>query len=1154
MDGDEKNDFLRNLWRGVSVESIVEGDLMHADTKPMKKRLFPVLVGLFVMIFFADGVTVSEAKSFEPLLLQSPTLSSTQIAFSYGGEIWIVSRDGGDAQRLVTGSDRLRGPIFSPDGTMIAYTGNYNGNDDLYVVPATGGEPRRLTYHPGTDLAIGWTPDGKNILFVSTRASYSDAMQFFTMPLHGDPLPTELPLPMGWQGSYSPDGKQLAYVPNFQWEPYWRDYRGGQTTPIWIAKLSDSSIVKIPRDNSNDKNPMWVGDTVYFLSDRNGPTTLFSYDVKSGKVTELIHNTGFNIISASAGPWGIVYDQFGSLHIYDFATRTEHQVHVRIAADMPQVRPHFEHITADVIQDQEISPTGKRAVFEAHGQILTVPAEKGDIRNLTPISGVANRNPAWSPDGKSVAWFSDESGEYALHIRDELGLGKVRKIALDHPPSFYYDLTWSPDSQKIAYSDKRLNLWYLNLTNGTPVQVDTDYYDEGPGPFNVQWSSDSRWLTYNRILPNFLHAVFIYSLPSGKTTQITDGMSDARYPVFDKGGKYLYFAASTDYGLTAGDSDMSGISRPVTYSVYAVVLQTNTPSPVALQSDDENAETNKDGADFALPASPDNFGWLPFSGKKTKPEATKADAETKKPAETNAITIDFANISQRIVSLPIPARNYVELEAGKPGVLFLVEGPVLVNAPGGGSMSLHRFDLDKRKTGQILDHIEAFHLSANGEKMLYRKDGAFYIADSFKAPEGAGALDLSGMEVYVDPQAEWRQMYHEVWRIERDFFYNPHFNGLDIAEAERVYEPFLDRVASRDDLTDLFRQMIGNLVVGHLWVRGGTEPKIDEVNVGLLGADYEIAHDRYHFKNIYSGQNWNPGLQAPLTQPGVNVNAGEYLLAVNGRQLYATNDLYSFFQETAGKQTVISVGSKPDGSDSRDVTVLPVDSEFALRNYAWIEGNRRKVDEMTGGRVAYVYLPDTMFGGYKNFNRYFFSQTDKQAAIIDERFNHGGYLADYIVDYLRRPILNRVMTREGHDISEPLGIFGPKVMIINQFAGSGGDALPWYFRKLNIGPLVGTTTWGGLVGIGGYPTLIDGGTVMAPRWAIYGLNGKWDVENHGIAPDDEVEMDPKLVREGHDPQLEQAVKVVLQLLKEHPPEQYPRPAYPDYHQTLPAVP
>ena len=1113
-----------------------------------------------VILLWAAGADLSAAKSFEPLLLRSPALSQTQIAFASGGEIWIVNRNGGEAHRLVTGSDRLDGPVFSPDGTMIAYTGNYHGNDDVYVVPAAGGEPRRLTYHPGEDIAVGWAPDGKNVLFTSQRASYSDPRQFFTMPVGGG-FPTELPLPMGSAGSYSPDGTHLAYVPIFEWEPDWKQYHGGQTTPIWIADLADSSIVKIPRDSSNDKNPMWVGHTIYFLSDRNGPVTLFAYDLNTKRVTEVVHNTGFDIKSASAGPGGIVYDQFGSLQLYDFATRTEHVVHVRIAADMPQLSPHFEKIKAGDIRSLGISPTGKRAVFEAHGEIVTVPAEKGDIRNLTRSPAVADRDPAWSPDGKQVAWFSDESGEYALHIRDQHGLGEVRKITLDQPPSFYYRPTWSPDSRKIAYSDKRLNLWYVDVTNGVPVKVDTDYYDEGPSPFNITWSPDSHWLAYNRILPSHLHAISVYSLEAKKNTQITDGMSDALYPAFDRSGKYLYFAASTDFGLTAGDSDMSGIARPVTYSVYAAVLRTDLPSPVAPQSDDENTEKDsKSGDQPAAPVKTDDTKHVAESGSSatngTAVASSEKDEEGGKKLEMPAtVTIDFENIGQRIVALPIPARNYVDLRAGTNGILYLSEGPAVINTGEPETFSIHRFDLEKRKTEKILDDLKAFALSANGEKMVYRKGDTFYIADSSKAPEdGKGALKMDDMEVYVDPPAEWRQMYHEVWRIERDFFYDPHFHGLNLEQAERVYAPFLDRVASRDDLNDLFREMIGNLVVGHLWVRGGTEPEIHEIKVGLLGADYDIANGRYRFKRILNGENWNPKLQAPLTQPGVNVKEGEYLLAVNGRELTATNNLYQFFQETAGRQTVLEVGTNADGSKSREATVVPVDSEFALRNLAWIEDNRRKVDAMTGGRVAYVYLPDTMYGGYNNFNRYFFSQTDKQAAIIDERFNHGGWLADYIVDYLRRPILNRVATREGHDLSEPLGIYGPKVMLINQFAGSGGDALPWYFRKLKIGPLVGMKTWGGLVGIGGYPALMDGGTVMAPRWAIYGLEGKWEVENHGVAPDDEVAMDPKLVREGHDPQLEEAVKVVLELLKKNPPPEYPHPPYPDYHQQLPPAP
>jgi tricorn protease len=912
-------------------------------------------IAIVILAFFFN---LPVARAFEPLFLHHPTLSSTQIAFAYGGEIWVVNRDGGDAQRLITGSDRLAGPFFSPDGMMIAYTGNYNGNDDVYVVSASGGEPTRLTYHPGEDVVVGWTPDGKNVLFASQRASFSDPMQFYTVGTNGG-FPAELPLPMGAAGSYSPDGTHLAYVPNFQWEPYWKQYHGGQTTPVWIANLADSSVVEIPRNNSNDRNPMWVGDTIYFLSDRNGPMTLFAYDLKTKKITEVVHNNGFDIVSACAGPGGIVYEQFGSLHIYDFATHSSHEIHVNIAADMPQLRPHFQKLSADDIEHAGISPTGKRAVFEAHGEILTVPADKGDIRNLTGSPAVADRDPAWSPDGNSVAWFSDESGEYALHIRDQHGLEPVRKINLGQPPSFYYNPTWSPDSAKIAYCDKRLNLWYVDVTNGVPVKVDTDYYEESL--FHIAWSPDGRWLTYSCILPNLLHAVFVYSLKTKKCTQITDGMSDACYPVFDHSGKYLYFAASTDLGLTVGESDMTGIAHPVTYSIYAVVLNKNLASPVAPKSDDENADDDKKtdeslSEDVSTVFETDQGISKQNTASKKTTDSAKKDKKQKESESSTNVVIDFKNIGQRIVSLPIPARNYTDLTAGKDGILYVMEGPRVVNAEGETSFNLYRFNLEKQDTDEILSGIRSFALSANGEKMLYRKGQTFYIVDSDKKP-GAddGALSMDDMEVYVDPPAEWRQMYNEVWRIERDFFYDPNFHGLDLQQAERVYAPFLDRVASRDDLNDLFREMIGNLVVGHLWVRGGMEPDVQKVNVGLLGADYEIANGRYRFKRIYNGENWNPDLQAPLTQPGVNVKVGEYLLAVNGRELTSTDEVYSFFQETAGKQIVLKVGPHVNGSHSHTVTIIPIANEFALRNLDWIESNRRKVDEMTGGRVAYVY-------------------------------------------------------------------------------------------------------------------------------------------------------------------------------------------------------
>ena len=1085
------------------------------------------------------------------LLMQSPALSKTEVAFAYAGDIWIVSRDGGEARRLTYGVGEKSRPVFSPDGKRVAFTGEYDGNPDVYVVPADGGEPRRLTYHPGPDVTIAWTPDGKRILFLSMRSSSSDPPKFFTVPAEGG-FPTEVALPMAAEGSFSPDGSKLAYVPNFQWQPAWKRYRGGQTRHIWIVNLADSSILdRIPRQNSNDFNPIWVGNRVYFLSDRNGPLSLFAYDLGTKKVSEVVHNRGLDFKSAAAGPGGIVYEQFGSLHLFDVESGRGHGINVQVSGDFPEVRPHFERLEARRILNANISPTGQRALFEVHGEILTVPAEKGDIRNITNSPAVADRDPSWSPDGKSIAYFSDESGEYALNVRDQNGLGPVRKIDLGSPPSFFYSPVWSPDSKKIAYTDKRLSVWYVDIEKKIPVSVDTDLFDTPFHNLNPAWSPDSKWIAYTKQLPSHLHAVFAYSLDTAKSVRVTDGMSDALYADWDKGGKYLYFTASTDTGLAASWLDMSSINRPVTRSVYVVVLKKDLPSPLAPESDEEKPEeAKKDGASSATQDQGK-------PAEKAKDKDTESAKDKEKPKEPVKVTIDFERISQRILALPVPARNYLGLSAGKEGEVFLLEGPPVLPDDGPASLTLQKFTLKTRKTDKLLDGLAAFVLSANGEKMLYKQGEQWFIAKSEKPVEGppkpgeGGPVKLADMEVYVDPRAEWKQMYHEVWRIERDFLYDPGHHGLDLKAAEDFYSPYLKGVSSRADLNYLFIEMLGNLTLGHVFVGGGDRPEPKKVNVGLLGADYRIENGRYRFARIYDGENWNPKLQAPLTQPGVNVAPGEYLLAVNGRDLHPSDEIYSFFQETVGKQVVLKVGPNPDGSGSREVTVVPVEDERGLRNLAWIEGNRRKVDELTGGRVAYVYLPDTAGGGYTNFNRYFFAQVGKQAAILDERFNHGGDLADYVIDYLRRPLMSRMIARAGDDQSSPGGaIYGPKVMITNEFAGSGGDAMPWYFRKAGIGPLIGTRTWGGLVGIYDYPQLIDGGFVTAPRIAIYGLKGEWEVENHGIQPDIEVEMDPKLVREGHDPQLERAVEEVIQLLKKNPLPDYERPAYPNYHQRL----
>jgi len=1075
---------------------------------------------------------VARAEADPPLLLQRPAVSAKLVAFAYAGDLWVTDRAGGDARRLTAGVGLESYPVFSPDGNSIAFAGDYEGNHDVYVVPAAGGIPRRLTHHPDPDVPVGWTPDGKSIVFRSPRTSYARLIKLFTVPVTGG-QPAELPLPQAEEGSLSPDGKRIAYVPLSN-KPQFpggfrpiRNYRGGTASAVWIADLADSSITKVPRSDSNDFNPMWVGDRVYFLSDRDGPTTLFAYDAASKQVRRVLDASGADIKSASGCTDAIVYDKFGSLHLFDLKTEKSKPIAVKVAADLPGVRPKIEKVAKNV-QKAGLSPSGTRAVFEARGEILTVPAEKGDARNLTNTPGAAERDPAWSPDGKSVAYLSDESGEYELHVRAQDGRGEVKKFKLGDAPSFYYNPSWSPDGKKIAYQDKRLNLWCLDVGTGKSTKVDTAPYDDDP-PAATVWSPDSQWIAFARSLKNYLYAVFVHSLDTGKTHQVTDGMSDARHPAFDKNGKYLYFTASTDIGPAVG-SGMSIINRGVTRSVYVVVLNKDDPSPLAPESDDEKAkdpdkEKEKDKKD------PD---------KGPKPKKAKVDVE---------------DLDQRTLSLPVPPKNYVGLLAAKEGSFLLLEGPALMFTddnsmdPAAPPTTVHRFDLSKRKSEKLTEGATHVAVSADGEKMLFKQGEGWFLVGTIAPPKpGDGALKTDGLEVRVDPRAEWRQIYREVLRIQRDFLYDPHFHGYDLTAAWAEHEGYLVGLGSRHDLSYLLDELLAGLSLQHVYLFGGDVPRAESRRCGLLGADYVIENGRHRITKVYRGESWNPGLRAPLTQPRAGVKEGEYLLAVNGQELRGEDEVYRLFEGTAGKQTVLKVGPTADGKGSREVIVVPAGSERALRNLAWVDANRRTVDRLTNGRVAYIYLPDTFVQGYTRFNRYFFAQAGRDAAIVDERFNGGGLLADHVIDYLRQPIRSYATTREGADQAFPTSaIPGPKVMLINEEAGSGGDYLPYTFRQAKLGPLVGKRTWGGLVGISGYPPLVDGGMVTAPRWGIWFPSGKWEVENRGVAPDVEVELDPKLVREGKDPQLEKGIEMVLAELKKNPVKHPARPPFPNYY-------
>ncbi|MEW5685448.1 MAG: PDZ domain-containing protein [Pseudomonadota bacterium] len=1106
--------------------------------------------------------SAASAQSSPPPILQQPSLSADLIAFGYAGDIWTVPRAGGRATRITTGVGVESGPVFSPDGKTIAFTGEYDGNTDVFVVPASGGVPRRVTWHPAVDTVTGWSPDGARLVFRSDRTAASRYTQMFTVALSGGPA-TALPLPMAFSGQMSGDGKRIAYNPlagatpfNFNRYVAWGNYRGGLASTVWVTSLDGLDSVQVPQAKAADFSPVFVGEKVYFLSNRGGASSIFSFDPATKAVSEVYRNTGREIRSLATDGKSLIFDRLGELFLLEPGGQPR-PVGVDVAGDMPDVRPRILNV-ADQVQTVGVSPTGLRAVVEAHGEILTAPAKKGPVRNLTNTPGVMERDPAWSPDGQSVAYFSDESGSYALHVAPQAGEGAVRKFPITGEPAYFFEPLWSPDSKKIAFYDNRLRTYVLDVTTGkvSGVGEPQTYGGFTNQTRDMAWSPDSRWLAYPHMKANHLHALMLYSVERGTATQITDGMGDARHPAFDRSGKQLYFLASNNAGPRVHFLDMTSNLYNPTYSIYALTLTADTLSPVAPQSDDEKSPVEASAAAEA--------------GKDATPAGQAGDAKkapakgASKPAAPKTTAIDLAGlplaaITQRTVALPIPARPYADLQAGKPGVIYFIEQVGAPDGPGGPDQILNRFTLEDRKVEKLAERVASYRLTADGEKLLLATrapgaDGAgpprppsYAIVPASAPPKpGDGALDLAGLEVRVDPPAEWAQMYREVWRIQRAYFYDPNFHGLDIVAEEKRLAPYSASVLSRSDLNYVFQEMLTGLSVGHLRGTGGAIPSARRVPGGLLGADYVIRDGRWCFGKIYTGGAWSPEAIAPLAQPGLNVREGECVLAVDGKPIGAETDIQMALEGTAGRLITLRVGAA-SGQGGRNVTVVPVPSEARLRHLDWIEGNRRRVDQLSGGKLAYVYLPDTGQGGFTNFNRYFFAQGDKQGAVIDERFNGGGQMADYIIEVLGRRLQSWWAPRYGEIERTPAhAILGPKVMIANEVSGSGGDALPWMFKQNKLGPLVGKRTWGGLVGIGPTPVLMDGGQVTSPNVGFFNPQGQWEVENYGVDPDYVVEQDPKAVAAGRDPQLEAAVALALEKLKTEPPPAPRRPVYPTY--------
>lgn len=1062
------------------------------------KTLFTLTICCYTFGLLAQGTQ----------LLRQPTVNDQYIAFVYADDIWLVNRDGGDARRVTSFEGSESYPHFSPDGKMLAFTGQYDGNTDVFVIPTEGGEPKRLTWHPSPDIVQGWTPDGKEVVFQSSREGVpTKIVKFYTIGMNGG-MPKPMVMPQAAFGEISEDGKYAAYTPITFWDPEWRNYRGGQAQPIWILDLKTYELKQTPQpDRERHTDPVWYNGIIYFLSERDYANNVWSFDPKNNELKQITFHKDFDVKSLDACKDRIVYEQGGYLHSLDPKTGNTKQLVINVRGDFNWARPRWEDVRSTQLQNASLSPTGKRAIFEHRGELFTVPKENGDWRNLTNSSGAADRYPTWSPDGQKIAWFSDESGEYQLVIGDQYGSNK-KTITIPNP-TFFFKPAWSPDGKFVAFTDTDYNLWYANTTSGAVKKADTERYAHPDRSMNPVWSPDSKWIAYARLLENQFKAIFVHNVETGKSTQVTDGLSDCISPVWDESGKYLYFLASTDFGLNTGWLDMSSYEHQTTRGLYCMVLSKSEPSPTAPLSDEEEMEKK---------------------------------AEKKDTAKVKVV-IDFENLDQRVIALDVPLRDYQSIVEAPKDYLFYTE-----SVPNQQGLTLHRYNFKERKATEFLKPVQFITTSQDRKSLLYRSGANWGIVktDGAVPKAGDGKLELD-IKVKINPEEEWHQIFKEGWRYMRDFLYVNNTHGAPWNDVYKWYSPWIDQVRHRTDLNYVVDIMSGEIAVGHSFVNGGDFPDVKQINVGLLGADLEEVNGYYRIKKIYNGENWNPDLKAPLSGPGIDVREGDYLLEVNGVALKAPTNPYSLFEGMADKQVRIKVNSSASLANARAVTVVPIANETGLRSRDWVENNRRKVSELSGGKLAYIYVPNTGNPGYTYFNRYYFAQQDKQGAVIDERNNGGGSAADYMVDIMARKLRGYFNSRanDHRPFTTPMsGIWGPKVMIANERSGSGGDLLPYLFKDMKIGPLVGTRTWGGLVGTWDTPSFVDGGRMVAPRGGFFDINGNWAVEGEGITPDITVLQDPAAVIKGGDPQLERAVQEAIKLLKTESVQLKPEPAAP----------
>jgi tricorn protease len=1082
----------------------------------MNKILF--FSALILAVFQVQNMAQVDAR-----LLQYPDVSQTQITFYYGGDLWVVSKQGGTANKLTTAKGEEILPRFSPDGSMIAFSGNYNGNVDIYTVPSEGGMAERVTHQGMFDRMDDWYPDGSKILYTSSMESGKQRFnQFYAVSPKGG-MPDKLPLPYGEFGTLSPDGKMIAYTPITTSFRTWKRYRGGMAADIWIFNLQTKASENITNDPANDELPMWYGSTIYFLSDRNAVKrmNIYAYDVNKKQIRQVTDFKEYDTHFPSIGPNDIVFENGGKLYLLDLASEKYHEVKINVVTDESTLLPHAENV-GKLVQSFWPSPDGKRAVIEARGDLFSVPAENGPVLDLTNTSGFAERFPSWSPDGKYIAYWSDKSGEYELYLKDMQKPDDAKKLT-SYGPGYRYQIYWSPDSKKMAFIDKAMQIMIYDLDKDKTIKADKEkyYYEGNLENFSVSWSPDSRWFAYGKDTDNNHSAISMYDTKEEKSHQVTSGYYNDVNPVFDPDGKYLFFLTNRSFNPVYSDLDNSFV-YPNATNIAAVALDKDTLSPMAPKNDIVSIKKDEE---------------------KKKDEGDKKEDESKKEEKSKETNITIDGFENRIVILPPQAGNYSNLQAVKGKVIY-------VKVPPAGSQDQKRsilyYDLDKREEKTVVNDIGNYTLTADGKKLLVSKDQSFFFIDPAPDQKLDKRMPTDQMEMTVVPREEWKQLFTDTWRFERDFFYDPNMHGVDWDAMREHYGRLIDYAVTRWDVNYIIGELISELNSSHTYRGGGDAEEAPSRPVGYLGIDWALDNGAYKIKKIIRGAQWDNEVRSPLDASGVDAEEGDYILAVNGSPIDVAKDPWASFEGLAGKSVELTINSKPSLDGAHTVVVETLKDETRLRNLAWIEANRKYVEEKTDGKIGYIYVPDTGVNGQTELERQFNAQFNKEGLIIDERFNNGGQIPDRFIELLNRKPLAFFAVRDGVNWQwPPVANFGPKVMLINGWSGSGGDAFPDFFRKAGLGPLIGTRTWGGLIGISGAPTLIDGGQITVPTFRQYNPDGTWFLEGHGVDPDIQVVDDPTKLSEGIDPQLEKGVETVNELLKKIPPVHPEQPPYQD---------